>query len=101
MVPFSVVYGKDQSYGIAAAESPVLSCIVLPTFVPVSDLSNVSSVLNITVLKLPIPKRNTEKYTGLKHYNKSKICHFALFCRGRLKRNRENIAHTGLFSSTA
>ena len=84
IVYFSVVYCKDQSYGMAAEES----WIVLPILVPVSDLSSVYSVLQISaLLKHSIPKRNMKKkYTKLKLYNKSKICQFALFCPGGKKR---------------
>ena len=52
--------------------------LVLSIFAPVLDLSSVSSVLQMSALKHSIPKRNIKKYTG----------QFALFCRGRLKRNQ-------------
>ena len=71
------------------------ACIVLSTFVPVLDLYSASSVLNVSVLEHPILKRNIKKHTGLKLYNKSKICQWALFCRGWLKSNREKYStHT-------
>ena len=60
IVYFSVVYCKDQSYGMAAEES----WIVLPILVPVSDLSSVCSVLQISaLLKHSIPKETWKKNT--------------------------------------